>query len=382
MKNRLTEMFGIEYPIFAFSHCRDVVAAVTNAGGMGVLGALAFSPEQLELELQLDRRARRRQALRRRRGDAGQDRRPRRRPRRRQRHRRQAPRAHLARSTGTTSTRSCADHGVDPWRPTSRASSPAPAWAPACSAGPRPPARRRSTSPCPHPIALLASALGPPPKAAIDQAHEQGVKVAALIGRVEQAERDVAARRRHHHRPGLRGRRPHRRGGDDGAHPRRGRRHRPRARARRPAASAPAARWRRPWRSAPTACGPARSGSPSPRTTRRPIVTEKLLAATSTDTVRSRASPASRPASCAPAGPRRGRRRSRPARCRCRCSSSSTPTPPSKMGSNPPRELVGMPVGQIVSRMNSVRTHQGGRSRRWSRSTSTSPPSMAADLED
>jgi NAD(P)H-dependent flavin oxidoreductase YrpB (nitropropane dioxygenase family) len=38
-------------PIFAFSHCRDVVAAVTNAGGMGVLGALAFSPEQLELEL-------------------------------------------------------------------------------------------------------------------------------------------------------------------------------------------------------------------------------------------------------------------------------------------------------------------------------------------
>ena len=51
MKNRLTEMFGIEFPIFAFSHCRDVVAAVTNAGGMGVLGALAFSPEQLELEL-------------------------------------------------------------------------------------------------------------------------------------------------------------------------------------------------------------------------------------------------------------------------------------------------------------------------------------------
>ena len=38
-------------PIFAFSHCRDVVAAVTNAGGIGVLGALAFEPEQLEIEL-------------------------------------------------------------------------------------------------------------------------------------------------------------------------------------------------------------------------------------------------------------------------------------------------------------------------------------------
>jgi NAD(P)H-dependent flavin oxidoreductase YrpB (nitropropane dioxygenase family) len=41
----------MDVPIFAFSHCRDVVAAVTNAGGMGVLGALAFSPEQLEIEL-------------------------------------------------------------------------------------------------------------------------------------------------------------------------------------------------------------------------------------------------------------------------------------------------------------------------------------------
>ena len=44
-------MFGIELPIFAFSHCRDVVAAVSKAGGLGVLGALAFSPEQLEIEL-------------------------------------------------------------------------------------------------------------------------------------------------------------------------------------------------------------------------------------------------------------------------------------------------------------------------------------------
>ena len=68
------------------------------------------------------------------------------------------------------------------------------------------------------------------------------------------------------------------------------------------------------------------------------------------------ATPASRPASCARRGPRRGRRPSRRARCRCRCSSSSTRTPPGKMGANPPRELVGMPVGQIVSRMNQVRT--------------------------
>jgi len=48
---RLTEMLGAQYPIVAFSHCRDVVAAVTRAGGFGVLGAVAFPPEILDREL-------------------------------------------------------------------------------------------------------------------------------------------------------------------------------------------------------------------------------------------------------------------------------------------------------------------------------------------
>ena len=51
MRTRVTEMFGIEFPILAFSHCRDVVAAVSKAGGMGVLGAVAHSPEDLETDL-------------------------------------------------------------------------------------------------------------------------------------------------------------------------------------------------------------------------------------------------------------------------------------------------------------------------------------------
>jgi NAD(P)H-dependent flavin oxidoreductase YrpB (nitropropane dioxygenase family) len=42
---------GLEFPIFAFSHCRDVVAAVCKAGGFGVLGAVGFPPGQLEIEL-------------------------------------------------------------------------------------------------------------------------------------------------------------------------------------------------------------------------------------------------------------------------------------------------------------------------------------------
>ena len=51
MRTAVTEMFGIDVPILAFSHCRDVVAAVTKAGGMGVLGAAAHSPKQLEIDL-------------------------------------------------------------------------------------------------------------------------------------------------------------------------------------------------------------------------------------------------------------------------------------------------------------------------------------------
>jgi NAD(P)H-dependent flavin oxidoreductase YrpB (nitropropane dioxygenase family) len=49
--NRICELTGAEFPLFAFSHCRDVVAAVSKAGGFGVLGATRFSPEQLEQEL-------------------------------------------------------------------------------------------------------------------------------------------------------------------------------------------------------------------------------------------------------------------------------------------------------------------------------------------
>ena len=51
MKSRVSEQLGVEYPILAFSHCRDVVAAVTNAGGFGVLGGVVHSPERLEIDL-------------------------------------------------------------------------------------------------------------------------------------------------------------------------------------------------------------------------------------------------------------------------------------------------------------------------------------------
>ncbi len=51
MNNRMCEMFGIDVPIFAFSHCRDVVVEVSKAGGMGVLGMARMNPERVEEEL-------------------------------------------------------------------------------------------------------------------------------------------------------------------------------------------------------------------------------------------------------------------------------------------------------------------------------------------
>ena len=52
MKTELCDRLGIEFPIFAFTHCRDVVVAVSKAGGFGVLGAVGFTPEQLARELE------------------------------------------------------------------------------------------------------------------------------------------------------------------------------------------------------------------------------------------------------------------------------------------------------------------------------------------
>ncbi|MBV8159504.1 MAG: nitronate monooxygenase [Acidimicrobiia bacterium] len=190
MQNRLCEMFGIEFPIFAFTHCRDVAAAVSRAGGMGVLGALAFSPDQLELELKwIDEHV-----------DGkpyGVD--------------VVIPVKSADREMGLSDEKSLAetlrgmitdehwdfvhkilaDHGV-PDEPDGGGNggggSPLDqgvlGWTELTGA----PLIDIALA---HPIKLLASALGPPPKEAIDRAHAQGVKVAALIGRKEQAVRDV-----------------------------------------------------------------------------------------------------------------------------------------------------------------------------------------------
>lgn len=51
MQTEFCKQLGVDVPIFAFSHCRDVVVEVSKAGGIGVLGAVGFSVSQLKEEL-------------------------------------------------------------------------------------------------------------------------------------------------------------------------------------------------------------------------------------------------------------------------------------------------------------------------------------------
>ena len=51
MRTPFCDEVGIEAPIFAFTHCRDVVVAVSKAGGLGVLGVGFMDVGQLREEL-------------------------------------------------------------------------------------------------------------------------------------------------------------------------------------------------------------------------------------------------------------------------------------------------------------------------------------------
>ncbi|MER7364821.1 NAD(P)H-dependent flavin oxidoreductase [Nonomuraea wenchangensis] len=180
MRTRVTDMFGIELPIFAFSHCRDVVAAVSRAGGMGVLGALYFTPEELETELKwiddhvdgrpygvdvvmpasyegadfaADELVGRLQAM--------------------------IPEGHRSFVENLL-----AEHGVPPLSADADAGRVLLGWTDAT-------ARPQVEVALRHPIALLANALGPPPADVVELAHSHGVKVAALASTPRHALKQV-----------------------------------------------------------------------------------------------------------------------------------------------------------------------------------------------
>ena len=169
------EMLGIEVPIFAFSHCRDVVAAVSRAGGLGVLGAVGYSPEELEMELSwIDEHI----------GGKpyGVD--------------TVIPAKYVGRSEGdldvarlqamiTPEHKRFIEEMLDRHHVPELPDDIEPVsgmvgWS--MSGG-----RAAVEVALRHPIALLVNALGPPPPDVVELAHEQGVKVAALVGRADQA---------------------------------------------------------------------------------------------------------------------------------------------------------------------------------------------------
>ncbi|HEX6469216.1 MAG TPA: nitronate monooxygenase family protein [Streptosporangiaceae bacterium] len=190
MRTEVCETFGIEFPLFAFSHCRDVVAAVTNAGGFGVLGAVAFTPDRLDEELRwLDDHVGGR--------PYGVD--------------VLVPGKIADVAGGDGRGGAAAMLSAVPARHWDflahifeKYGVPAPAAAGAAPGGARVPggAGRQVTIEgatelidvaLGHPIRLIASALGPPPPVMVDKARAAGVPVAALVGTVDHARRQVAA---------------------------------------------------------------------------------------------------------------------------------------------------------------------------------------------
>jgi NAD(P)H-dependent flavin oxidoreductase YrpB (nitropropane dioxygenase family) len=180
MKSPVCEMLGVEFPLFAFSHCRDVVAAVSRAGGFGVLGATTHSPETIEQELKwiddhvdgkpygLD------VLIPENISTAGEN---------------DVTWRSLERripSEHRDFTRNLLKrHGVELTTTTVPADTPQPFDTTR--------ALEVLEASFRHPIRLIANALGVPPKAMIEMGRKHGVPVAALVGAKEHALRQVAA---------------------------------------------------------------------------------------------------------------------------------------------------------------------------------------------
>jgi NAD(P)H-dependent flavin oxidoreductase YrpB (nitropropane dioxygenase family) len=180
MRTKLARDLGLEFPIFAFTHCRDVAAAVSKAGGLGVLGVAGHSLDDLRMELEwieqevggkpygVDLLLPAKFVGSDQGGLAG---------------------AALDERIPEGHRRFVAEllerHGVPELPPDAIVS-------PEFSVGYE---KQRDVIELvfEHDISLIASALGPPPGWMIEKGREHGVKVAALAGTVEHARRHVAA---------------------------------------------------------------------------------------------------------------------------------------------------------------------------------------------
>ncbi len=176
MHTDLCDRFGIEYPIFVFTPSEKVAAAVSRAGGMGVLGCVRFNdPDDLEAVLQWM--------------DANTDGKP------------YGVDVVMPAKVPTEGTavdidklvpqshrdfvaKTLADLGVPPLPEDATRNEGTLGWLHSI-------ARSHVEVALRHPIKLIANALGSPPKDVIDQVHEAGVPIAALAGSAKHAQRHV-----------------------------------------------------------------------------------------------------------------------------------------------------------------------------------------------
>ncbi|AKS32344.1 NAD(P)H-dependent flavin oxidoreductase [Mycolicibacterium goodii] len=176
MKTELCERFGIEYPIFVFTPSEKVAAAVSKAGGLGVLGCVRFNDaDDLEEVLRWM--------------DANTDGKP------------YGVDVVMPAKVPTEGTavdiqkliprghrefveKTLADLGVPPLPEEGERNEGVLGWLHSV-------ARSHVEVALKHPIKLIANALGSPPKDVIDQAHAAGVPVAALAGSAKHAVRHV-----------------------------------------------------------------------------------------------------------------------------------------------------------------------------------------------
>jgi NAD(P)H-dependent flavin oxidoreductase YrpB (nitropropane dioxygenase family) len=183
VRTALSDEFGLDMSLFAFSYMPDVVIEVCKAGGMGVLGAVRFTPDELSeaieyVEARIGGRPygvdivmpAKTEAV------AGMD--------MGELHEmleKMIPQEHK-----DFVERLLKEHGVPELPPDAEQQRDLLSWNDT-------EARQQVERSLERPdVKVIVNALGPPPKDVVDQAHEAGVKVAALVGKKEHALKQVA----------------------------------------------------------------------------------------------------------------------------------------------------------------------------------------------
>ncbi len=176
MRTRICDEFGIEYPIFGFTPSPEVAAAISRAGGMGVVGAVRYN-DPADLADALDWM------------DENTDGKP------------YGVDVVMPMKIPTEGTptdlgelipqahRDWVDQtllklGVPPLPDEAQHNDGVLGWLHSV-------ARSHVDIALEHPIKLIANALGSPPDDVIERVHKHGVKVAALAGKAAHAERHV-----------------------------------------------------------------------------------------------------------------------------------------------------------------------------------------------